>query len=92
MWLQRSRISCLKEGDRNTPFFHSKAVWRAKKNKIMKLRDREGTIHTTTKELERMSIEYFKEMFTADPNTDYSKVTNLITEKVTVAMNEDRES
>jgi hypothetical protein len=37
LWLQCSRISWLKEGDRNTRFFHQKAKWRAQRNKIKKL-------------------------------------------------------
>jgi hypothetical protein len=31
-----------KKGDRNTTFFHQKAVWRARKNKIKKLKDNDG--------------------------------------------------
>lgn len=74
IWLQHSRINWLKEGDRNTRFFHSKAAWRAKKNKITKLRDQDGTVHCSTKVLEQMSTEYFKTIFSADSNLDHSKV------------------
>lgn len=45
MWLQRSRITWLKEGDRNTKYFQSKAVWRARKNKIRELTDSIGVVH-----------------------------------------------
>ena len=45
MWLQRSRVNWLKEGDRNTQFFHAKAIWRARKNRIQKLEDTHGTVH-----------------------------------------------
>jgi hypothetical protein len=43
LWLQRSRVTWLKEGDRNTRFFHQKAVWRARKNKIKKLKESDGS-------------------------------------------------
>ena len=46
LWLQRSRIVWLKEGDRNTKMFHRKAVWRARKNKIRGLADEAGVMHT----------------------------------------------
>lgn len=60
LWLQRSRINWLKEGDRNTRFFHSRAVWREKKNKITKLRDANGVVHSSTKVMENMATQYFE--------------------------------
>ena len=46
MWMQRSRVAWLKEGDRNTNFFHRKAKWRARKNHIKKLLDASGIAHS----------------------------------------------
>jgi len=42
MWLQRSHISWLREGDRNTKFFHQKAIWRSRKNRIKRLKAENG--------------------------------------------------
>ncbi|XP_074271391.1 uncharacterized protein LOC141595328 [Silene latifolia] len=41
-WRQRSRSIWLREGDRNTKFFHRKATQRREKNMILKLIDDEG--------------------------------------------------
>lgn len=88
LWLQRSRVNWLKDEDRNTKFFHSRAVWRAKKNKISKLRDANETVHSSTMKLESMATEYFQDVYTADPNLNPETVTRLIQEKVTDIMNE----
>ncbi|KAH1046293.1 hypothetical protein J1N35_037077 [Gossypium stocksii] len=42
-WAQRSRTQWLKEGDRNTKYFHAKATGRLKKNRIEKLKDGHGS-------------------------------------------------
>ena len=42
MWRQRSRISWMQSGDRNTRFFHEKVSARYKKNLIEGLMDENG--------------------------------------------------
>jgi hypothetical protein len=42
-WRQRSRVDWLKSGDINTLYFHRKATWRAKKNRIEKLSVADGS-------------------------------------------------
>lgn len=42
MWLQRSGIAWLREGDKNTSYFHRQVVWRARKNRIKKLKGADG--------------------------------------------------
>jgi DNA replication protein DnaC len=44
MWLQRSHISWLQEGDRNTKYFHRKAAARSNKNRIKRLKKDDGQV------------------------------------------------
>jgi hypothetical protein len=88
LWMQRSRIDWLREGDRNTKFFHQKAVWRARKNKIAKLRDENGVIQDVPSEMERMACSYFKSLYTRDPSLNCEAITSLIEEQVSMDMND----
>lgn len=82
MWLQRSRITWLKEGDRNTKVFQSKAVWRARKNKIREIRDNDGVVHLDFPSMSSLIIEYFQSIFTADPSLDAIAMLGLFETKV----------
>jgi hypothetical protein len=88
MWLQRSRISWLKEGDRNTSYFHRNAVWRARRNLIKKLKREDGTWTKVPGEMERMASSYFQEIFTKDPTLVPDVAIEHIPTKVTADMNE----
>jgi hypothetical protein len=63
MWLQRSRVDWLREGDRNTKKFHMKVARRAKKNRITRLCRDDGRATQQRKEMEYMTREFFKELY-----------------------------
>ena len=88
MWMQRSRIDWLREGDRNTKFFHSKAVWRARKNKVKQIKDDNGTVHTSQESMGQLVNDYFQHLFATDTSLDPSPVLSLLEEKVSAEMNE----
>ena len=87
LWLQRSRIDWLREGDRNTKIFHHKAMWRARKNKISKLRIDLGVIKTDPTDMQRMTLSYFKSLYTRDPSLNHTSITVLIQEQIIEEMN-----
>jgi hypothetical protein len=87
LWLQRSRVSWLKEGDRNTIFFHRKAVWRARKNRINSLKDQDGVVQDTPSEMECMATSYFQSVYTRDPSIQPTPVVNLFREVISDDIN-----
>jgi hypothetical protein len=66
MWLQRSCVVWFKEADRNTGFFHHQARWRARKNKISKLKRADGLWTEDPKEMKELSVAFFADLYKVD--------------------------
>jgi len=62
---QRSRITWLKEGDRNTQMFQAASKERAKSNRISALKDAGGNIITDQNGLEEIAVNFYKDLFSA---------------------------
>lgn len=64
-WRQRAKQHWLREGDRNTRFFHRYASTRKKNNKVEKIKNAEGEWQVTTEGVRKVIEEYFGELFKA---------------------------
>lgn len=66
-WIQKSRNSWLKEGDKNTKFFHLSTIVRRRRNKIEGLKDRNGVWHTDKSDMHAIVILHFNDIFSLKP-------------------------
>jgi hypothetical protein len=89
MWLQCSQISWLKEGDRNTKYFHCKAASRAKKNRIKLLRKEDGQIMKDKKEMANMTRDFFKKLYNVYPGVQPEELVNLFQPLIMEDMNKE---
>jgi len=88
MWLQRSRITWLKEGDKNTKYFHCKAIWRARKNKIHQMKACNGQWCDVPDQMASMGTEFFRSLYTRDELVNSEYLVSLLDTRVTEEMNE----
>ena len=63
LWAQKSRAQWLKEGDKNSRYFHSLASIRKRKNAIESI-TMNGTVIDSPSEIKKAAAEYFKSIFT----------------------------
>jgi hypothetical protein len=87
MWKQRSRITWIKLGDQNTKFFHRKASWRQKNNKINSLQNADGLVVDNQSELENMAKNYFEGMHKKEEYIFPEMIEELFEHKVDHDMN-----
>jgi hypothetical protein len=85
---QRSRALWLAEGDGNTSFFHARTKERARRNKIKSLRREDGSVVTSQEGLENEAIGFYKNLFTAQADTNPGLVTDWVERKVDDVMND----
>ena len=85
---QRSRNRYLKEGDRNTSFFHTKASNRKQRNWIQGLEDDNGVWQEGLDDIEHVATQYFSSLFTSSRLGEMTGLLNAVTPSVTEEMNQ----
>ena len=88
LWHQMSSLNQFRDGDRNTSFFHAKTSARHKKNFIEGLLDPNGVGQEDEHKVEEIVVEYYKNLFTSNNPTNFSKLLKAIRLKVSSLMNQ----
>ena len=87
MWRQRSRTLYLKDGDRNTRFFHCRATIRKRRNTIAGIRDRSDQWCSQADQIANVFEEYYQELLTSTNPESMLKALSSIPQLVTEDMN-----
>ncbi|KAL6124266.1 hypothetical protein ACLB2K_076780 [Fragaria x ananassa] len=88
-WRQRSSITWLKDGDRNSAFFHRRACNRKSKNTIKGMIDESGNWTTNPEDIERIIMQYLGTIFSTEQvdATALQEILDVTPSKVTPEMN-----
>ena len=87
MWQQRSRAFFLKNGDRNTTYFHSKASQRFRRNRILGLKNNQNVWCTEESQIKNIAVDYYQSLFSSSSPSELEKILEKIQTSVTEPMN-----
>lgn len=79
----------MKEGDRNTSFFHRTTSGRKKRNRMDEITDDWEVKWTEEDDIERVFRDYFSELFTSRGNLDMDEAMEVVEHKITNSMEVD---
>ena len=74
---QKAKIHWLDVGDRNTKYFYNAIKGRRNRNRIVKLKKRDGTITSNNDETKEETIRYFESMLGSSPPSTYSGLASI---------------
>lgn len=77
-WRQRAKENWLRDGDRNTKYFHTCANQRQRRNRIEQVVDRLGRTCTSQATMEQAFIDYYQHLFTSANPHDIDDCTKAI--------------
>lgn len=87
MWHQWSRAKWIINGDRNTNFFHQKALNQKDRNYIRGICDSNEVWQEYVQIMEGIILDYFSSIFTTNGPTDISATIDTVQSVVTADMN-----
>lgn len=88
MWYQRSCALWLKDGDKNSSFFHQKPSHRKRRNEIKRITDEQDKEMTNYEDIVGVIKEYFVNIFKSEAGGDMTNVLHAVECKVTSEMND----
>ena len=81
LWRQKSKVDWLRQGERNTKFFHQEMIQRRQRNRIFSIKDEARTRVTQHEEIEQVLVKHFKELLT-EPNVDRGEAIERICKEI----------
>jgi hypothetical protein len=81
LWHHKSRIHWLKEGDKNTHFFHNSLIQRRNRNKIVSLKAQDGSTKVKKEDIEKELLHHFQNLL-SEPRINRKEAITKITEAI----------